>query len=800
MSSLVRYPFRGPAGPTSPAPHVVKPGSTPNNTYHVSNVGSNAADGLTPATAWQTLAKVNGFTFAAGDSVLLRRGDRWKETLTIPRNSLYIGAHGVPAVFDADGYNTNAPVIDGGEYVTGWTAYTGGVSDSYYTDDFAGTSGANVTTSTPEVGAGSWSMVTADNDGALVISSDGMARRSDTTHFSQYIAGTAPARTDYYVTTTIKVKTLLTLDLAYNVVHQNPSGQGTRTYVFSAFLQNAGVSSLRVGTFVNGVLNDFHDLVLSNFVAGQTYTLKSVKQGAILYTYIDDVLTDTYDFSGNLVGTFQTGAASVGIRLGGATATLEIDSTGMQVDSFDCGPLGAPGTPVNTYQATLALNPLIVDFRGSYSFEGASVNLLNNNEYSWNANGKLYVRSDSGAPSNTDVVAATRDNGVLGGATTGITLQDIAVEHTRDHSIYWSSGSGATLRSVMVQISSGGAGQNGTIAFNGHSGLTVDRCVVRNCGSDAVYMNTCPNFRIAYCRLGEVYGQGADCIQHDGSGTINGYIGNNYLFGSQESPKGLVILQNGTDFTIENNYFVATHNFHVALIVSNVTVRGNVFYRCQASTPGAGGGLEITDNTATAFTNVVAHHNVFIDCNPAINIWGSNNDSANRSAIKFYNNTIINFFIAPTEWQVNFQSPVSGEFQDNIIWDFTGTAKAYQLASIIGAQTWVSDYNIIGPELTDFIHFTGTFYATLAAYVAGKSEDAHSFVADPLLWNPGGPEAADHDPIVGSPVTGAGVSIPGINTTLTIGAREPRAATAADNTTKPGAGMFDPQLRQKAWF
>jgi len=50
-------------------------------TYYVSQAGDDGADGLTPETAWQTLAKVNASAVQPGDTVLLRRGDSWREQL-----------------------------------------------------------------------------------------------------------------------------------------------------------------------------------------------------------------------------------------------------------------------------------------------------------------------------------------------------------------------------------------------------------------------------------------------------------------------------------------------------------------------------------------------------------------------------------------------------------------------------------------------------------------------------------------------------------------------------------------------
>lgn len=77
-------------------------------TYFVKNGGSDAADGLSDANAWENISKVNGFSFAEGDTIQFKRGDTWTGTrLIIPRS----GASGNPMTFTA--YDSGAkPIID----------------------------------------------------------------------------------------------------------------------------------------------------------------------------------------------------------------------------------------------------------------------------------------------------------------------------------------------------------------------------------------------------------------------------------------------------------------------------------------------------------------------------------------------------------------------------------------------------------------------------------------------------------------------------------------------------------------
>jgi len=78
-------------------------------TYYVSSsLGNDSNSGTSSSAAWQTVAKVNGRTFVAGDSILFRRGDVWNESL-VPASS---GASGNPITFDAYGSGA-APNLTG---------------------------------------------------------------------------------------------------------------------------------------------------------------------------------------------------------------------------------------------------------------------------------------------------------------------------------------------------------------------------------------------------------------------------------------------------------------------------------------------------------------------------------------------------------------------------------------------------------------------------------------------------------------------------------------------------------------
>ena len=86
--------------------------------------GNDAADGLTPATAWRSLEKVNAFDYQPGDSLLFRRGERWGGQLN-PANGegtaqhpVFVGAYGTgdrPRI-DGEGLFQDAVVLRNRSY------------------------------------------------------------------------------------------------------------------------------------------------------------------------------------------------------------------------------------------------------------------------------------------------------------------------------------------------------------------------------------------------------------------------------------------------------------------------------------------------------------------------------------------------------------------------------------------------------------------------------------------------------------------------------------------------------------
>ena len=98
---------------------------SPAATYYVdASGGDDSRDGLSPALAWKTIAKVNGSSFFPGDQILFKRGEVWRESLVPPSS----GSSENPIRFDSYG-SGDAPTITGYQDLpaANWTLDTGNI-------------------------------------------------------------------------------------------------------------------------------------------------------------------------------------------------------------------------------------------------------------------------------------------------------------------------------------------------------------------------------------------------------------------------------------------------------------------------------------------------------------------------------------------------------------------------------------------------------------------------------------------------------------------------------------------------
>lgn len=746
-------------------------------TYYVDNSGSDAADGLTQGAAWRTLSKVNGFTFVAGDQVLLKRGGRWRETLTVPANLAVVGAYGAAPVTDGAGYVTNAPIIDGGEFLTGWSAYTGGAEVRAVVDPFTGTAGQLITARDPNPGD-LWTKHDLFTANTPAISGVNTLRRAGTPDAGgQYVVMAnpelnSPSMDDYYVQVDVTVKSVATdfAALLARYFSYKDSGYG--------WVMGGASGSLTLRRYDQGATTTLNTGTALTLSPGQIWTLRIEVQGSTIRGMVKAQGAGSWAQTVSATDTTHQIASHGGLRMGSATSVAPSDTVGLHYTNFEIGPLGTTGSPVNTWQATLGTPPPVVDLTGSLALPGKNPDQLNNGESYWQS-GVLYVRRDAGIPGATDVVVSTRENAIVCTSRANVTVDGVAFEHVAGRSAWFNNSSSPTVRNCMAQRSSGSGASgsaHGVIAFTGTSNAwSLTNSIVRDAETDGVYHQGPVGGTVADCTIGPCISSFADCVQVEGSTGVAGNVSVQRctLKMSSLTPKGAAILF-GDGHLVENCVIQGTGgtgrisgNFGVSITGDHVIVRNNVFLNVTNDA------CRITDSTNNAVvrTDHLVHHNVFIDC--GIGIYLVNPGTAQL----YYANTIVNSARTPqfngvADYQLKIDQTIAGEVKDNIVWNTSGGGTgAYKVGSVSAGLT--SDYNDFGPQAAGFINYAATAYATLAAYVAARSKDTHSISADPLLVNAGGQatDGSDQRLQATSPAIGTGTLVSGVVTVPNIGAK-----------------------------
>lgn len=92
------------------------------NYYVSTSIGNDLYDGKTQSTPWKTLAKVSGYsTFKAGDSILLKRAETWREILYFP------GSGTVSSYITLSGYGSGVKPRIMGSYTSTWSLSSGNI-------------------------------------------------------------------------------------------------------------------------------------------------------------------------------------------------------------------------------------------------------------------------------------------------------------------------------------------------------------------------------------------------------------------------------------------------------------------------------------------------------------------------------------------------------------------------------------------------------------------------------------------------------------------------------------------------
>lgn len=84
--------------------------------------GNDNNSGLSPASAWRNISRVNATSFSPSDTILFKRDEIWREQLVVASS----GSQGSPITFGVYGTG-DAPVISGADLITDWSQETSNV-------------------------------------------------------------------------------------------------------------------------------------------------------------------------------------------------------------------------------------------------------------------------------------------------------------------------------------------------------------------------------------------------------------------------------------------------------------------------------------------------------------------------------------------------------------------------------------------------------------------------------------------------------------------------------------------------
>jgi len=440
-------------------------------TYYVDPSGSDSANGLTPATAWQTIAKVNGTTLTPGQSVGFARGGVWREQLT-PGQS---GTAGSPITFGA--YGSGATPILTGADIFSWTteaqAGTSFTSDAnlqayYYLENNwnDGTANANTLTASatpPTFVTSSPSPVQGTYSAAFVSASSEQGSRTNAN-----LSAAFPGKNTYQSAITVGgwIQTTSSAGVRMNAITKAAAWQvrkdSNNYWQFILFdsggtgqtAQANAINTDGVWTHVIGRWNGADEVAL--FINGvkQTTTATSAS-----------MKTDTGAFS---IGTYSTSYLN-----GHADEVVVFDRalTDAEILSLATHGLDGARNGFDLYYASTSVQPTQVFRDGLRLTLAASKVSLASGMYWWDSgNERIYVFDN---PSGHTVEASQRSYAVQISGRSYLTVQDLTLTQANAANLY-ASGNSNWLRVINNTLSyAGTAVWESALMLNGASNCLV---------------------------------------------------------------------------------------------------------------------------------------------------------------------------------------------------------------------------------------------------------------------------------------------------------------------------------------
>ncbi|MCD6496328.1 MAG: right-handed parallel beta-helix repeat-containing protein, partial [Candidatus Aenigmarchaeota archaeon] len=463
------------------------PPQTSGTIYYVSSsLGDDSRDGLTPQTAWRTISKVNSMTLQPGDAVLFRRGDTWRETLTVPSS----GNSTDYITFSAYGTG-DKPRILGSENFSQWTQDDiPGVQVVYdfLTESFEGTGYEHAWDETLNNGV-------VDEDNTEVSPPDGggseVLKLSDSDSSTMYTSPTTAtsAYVDFYV-----------------MVKKTDLASGQREYIYRGLDDNwAPATYLALTRDSKGNLKFSPEFYADGSWPSALYpdinTPESIELNRWYHIqfsydleknsyscYIDGILI----ISGTLQGSCRTGTKMIVFINPSAGTTLYFDNLRVSTEGFEVPPIVLPA---DVWRAEMPTTPNVVWFLKNgdtkWGSEKASIDQLSA-EHDWYhaPSGSLCIYSDQDPSTVYDSVeAAARMYGIDIDNADYVNITDLEIAYIHDMGIRVTYGSdynvidNCTVHHVgAIEIPV----QEGINLMGSYN--TVRNCKISQCGRHGIYI------------------------------------------------------------------------------------------------------------------------------------------------------------------------------------------------------------------------------------------------------------------------------------------------------------------------
>lgn len=723
-------------------------------TYYVdASRPDNSGDGQSTATAWKSIDKVNKATFQPGDNILFKRGQIWREQLTVPSsgtsgNPITFGAYGTganPKIYRTDTYSgwwEHSLMLNGGmEYV-----FAGNPNDDF--NDWSKQNEGNGTSIKADT--------TVKNSGntSAKLTSTGNGQAFGATSYAALIKyATVSANTDYFFRVSGRVGIL-----GDNALLLSIKDNGTNKYLDSN--GNWQTNSTTVAMSWNGTTPSTWVQKAITFKPGSTsltFVFYNFQNGN---AWIDDAY-------------FMQGTGPSSTRIWAGTINGNSNYGGAVLN----------GKRVIQYVNYPRLNNVFTDMANGYFYAPL------NQDY-------FYYRSDSGPPPAMDVGARMDGILILGRSYVFVDSIDVSGQGGQVYPGQKNGGSDNT-----------DAGGGGSIQIGDHAdNITIKNLDVENGDQVGVWSgNTTTN--ISYQNLTVHDNQNTGVYMNgQGGGVFNCKIHDNGRLSTDGGDMGGIGVYLGGNLTISGNEVYrngpdsGSADFEISLAAPShpITVINNYVHDALQ------GGIQIGDDADGGGSNSVIAYNIInrygtsgiteLGNSSGIRIGAGNGGPAR--GVKILNNVITggqqtaintnSIYTWPTEAAIHFENDDSNVVVKNNIFFNNASRDIYvhNQASIAGA---VFNNNIYSrANYNDNWSIEEYPYNSLADWQKGKNQDSLSSTSNPLFANASGnySSAADFKLAANSPAINAGTDV---------GLKKDFAGTSVPQGSAPDVGTYEYQ-------